>query len=54
MLGRENKQNNFFDSWTYERMLPEEDPLLEIKEKIEFSFVEEETKDLYSSTVGRL
>lgn len=53
MLGRENRQNNFFDSWTYERMLPEEDPLLEIKEKIDFSFVEEETKDLYSCAVGR-
>lgn len=53
MLGRENKQNNFFDSWTYERMLPEEDPLLEIKDEIDFSFVEEETKDLYSSTQGR-
>ena len=53
MLGRENKQDNFFDSWTYERMLPEEDPLLEIKEGIDFSFVGEETKDLYSSTQGR-
>jgi len=26
---------------------------LKIKEKIDFSFVEEETKDLYSSAVGR-
>lgn len=54
MLGRENRQNNFLDSWTYERMLPKEDPLLEIKEKIDFSFVEEETKDLYSSAMGRV
>ncbi len=54
MLGRENRQNNFLDSWTYERMLPKEDPLLEIKEKIDFSFIEEETKDLYSYAMGRV
>jgi hypothetical protein len=35
VLGRENRQNNFLDSWTHERMLPKEDPLLEIKEKID-------------------
>ncbi len=35
-------------------MLPKEDPLLEIKEKIDFSFIEEETKDLYSYAMGRV
>lgn len=53
MLGKPNKQKDFFDSYVYEHLLPAEHILLEIKEKIDFSFVEEETKDLYAHQVGR-
>ena len=53
MLGKPDKQGNFFDSYVYEKLLPQKHILLEIKEKIDFSFVEEETKDLYSHSLGR-
>jgi len=53
MLGKPNKQKDFFDSYVYENLLPAEHILLDIKEKIDFSFVEEETKDLYDSQLGR-
>jgi IS5 family transposase len=53
MLGRPNKQKDFFDSYVYENLLPAEHILLDIKEQIDFSFVEEETKDLYDTQLGR-
>jgi len=53
MLGKPNKQKDFFDSYVYENLLPAEHILLDIKRQIDFSFVEEETKDLYSSQFGR-
>lgn len=53
MLGKQNNQSNFFDSYVYEKLLPRKHVLLEIKDKINFSFVEQETKDLYSNQVGR-
>lgn len=53
MLGKVNKQKDFFDSYVYENLLPAEHILLDINEQIDFSFVEEETKDLYSSELGR-
>ena len=53
MLGRVNKQKDFFDSYVYENLLPAEHILLDIKDKIDFSFVEEETEDLYSGQLGR-
>lgn len=53
MLGKPNKQKDFFDSYVYENLLPAEDILLDIKKNIDFSFIEEETKDLYSSQFGR-
>ncbi len=53
MLGKPNKQKDFFDSYVYENLLPAEHILLDIKEKIDFSFVEEETKDLYAHQLGR-
>jgi len=33
--------------------LPKEHELLEIKEKVDFSLIEEKTMDLYSKEVGR-
>jgi len=53
MLGKPNKQKDFFDSYVYENLLPAEHILLDINKHIDFSFVEEETKDLYSSQLGR-
>lgn len=53
MLGKPNKQRDFFDSYVYESLLPREHILLDIKKRIDFSFVEEETKDLYDNQLGR-
>ncbi|MDI6605959.1 MAG: transposase [Candidatus Omnitrophota bacterium] len=53
MLGKPNKQKDFFDSYVYENLLPAEHILLDIKQSLDFSFVEEETKDLYDSQLGR-
>ena len=53
MLGKTDPQGNFFDSYIEECYLPKEHELLEIKEKIDFSFIEKETKDLYAKAVGR-
>jgi len=53
MLKKESKQKDFFDSYVYERLLPEKHILLDIKKIVDFSFVDEETKDLYSKTMGR-
>jgi len=53
MLGKPNKQKDFFDSYVYENLLPAEHILLDIKEQIDFSFIEEETKDLYDNQLGR-
>lgn len=53
MLKKESKQKDFFDSYVYERLLPEKHILLDIKNTVDFSFVSEETKDLYSQGMGR-
>ena len=53
MLGKTDSQENFFDSYIKYNFLPEEHELLEIKKKIDFSFIEKETKDLYSKDIGR-
>jgi len=55
--GQNVRQNqyakNFFDSYVYENLLPSQHILLDIKEQIDFSFVEEELKDLYDFDNGR-
>lgn len=53
MLGKKNMQKDFFDSYVYENLLPSEHILLDIKEQIDFSFVEEELRDLYDVNNGR-
>lgn len=53
MFIREDKQRNFFDDYIYNNLIPEDHILVKIKEGIDFSFVEEETKDLYSPDFGR-
>ena len=53
MLGKTDSQTNFFDSYIEDYFLPREHKLLEIKEKIDFAFIEKETKDLYAKVAGR-
>lgn len=54
MLRKESNQKDFFDSYVYERLLPKKHILLDIKERIDFSFVDEEAKSFYSlDTRGR-
>ena len=53
MLGKTDSQVNFFDSYIEEYFLPKGHELLKIKERVDFSFIEEETKDLYAKVAGR-
>jgi len=53
MLGKTEPQGNFFDSYIEDYFLPREHELLKIKENLDFSFIEEETRDLYSKETGR-
>lgn len=53
MLGKTDSQGNFFDSYIEEYFLPKEHELLKIKENVGFSFIEEQTKDLYAKEMGR-
>jgi len=53
MLGKTSSQTDFFDSYVYEKLLPKEHILLDIREKIDFRFIEEETKELYDERLGR-
>lgn len=53
MLKKESKQKDFFDSYVYERLLPKKHILLDIQNTVDFSFVDEATKDLYSKDFGR-
>lgn len=53
MIGKKDNQNSFFDDYVYGNLLPKEHILIDIKEKIDFSFIEEDTKDLYSDRMGR-
>ena len=48
MLRKQSTQKDFFDSYVYERLLPKEHILLDIKENLDFSFIDEETKSFYS------
>ena len=53
MLGKTDPQGSFFDSYIKDNFLPEEHELLEMRERIDFSFIQEKTKDLYSDSFGR-
>ena len=53
MLGKTDPQINFFDSYIEEYFLPQEHELLKIQKEIDFSFIEEETEDLYAKVAGR-
>jgi len=53
MLGRKDLQGRFFDHYVYERHLPLDHELVKIHREVDFSFVEEETRDLYQEGMGR-
>lgn len=53
MLGRKDPQGRFFDRYVYERHVPRDHELVRIDREVDFSFVEEETRDLYEEGVGR-
>jgi len=53
MISGMDKQAGFFEEYVYGSMIPKEHILVKIREKIDFSFIEEETRDLYSGTMGR-
>lgn len=53
MLGRKDEEADFFDDYVYGRLIPAGHILVKIKERVDFSFVQEETKDLYSPDWGR-
>ena len=53
MRGNERIQDEFFNLWVYGKRLPLDHPLLQIKREADFSFIDEETKDLYSDQMGR-
>jgi len=53
MIGKQNKNANFFDSYVFDNLLPKEHILLDIKKEIDFSFVEKELEDLYNTKNGR-
>jgi len=52
MIGKQNKDVNFFDSYVFDNLLPEKHILLDIKKEIDFSLIEEEVRDLYDTKNG--
>lgn len=53
MLGKKDPQGRFFDHYVYESHLPRDHELVRINHEVDFSFVEEETRDLYEEAMGR-
>ncbi len=53
MLGRRDPQGRFFDRYIYEHHVPRDHELVRIDREVDFSFVEEETRDLYEEGFGR-
>ncbi|AEJ43105.1 hypothetical protein TC41_1160 [Alicyclobacillus acidocaldarius subsp. acidocaldarius Tc-4-1] len=53
MLTRFPDSRSLWDDWLIRKLLPENHILLAIDQHIDFSFVEEETRDLYSLHHGR-
>lgn len=48
MLRKQSTQKDFFDSYVYERLLPKKHILFDIKEAVDFSFIDEGAKPFYS------
>jgi IS5 family transposase len=53
MLGRKDPQGKFFDHYVYGHHVPQDHELVRIHEEVDFSFVEEETRDVYAGVMGR-
>jgi transposase len=53
MLGKKDSQGKFFDHYVYGRHLPSDHELVRIDREVDFSFVEEEARDLYEEVMGR-
>jgi hypothetical protein len=53
MLGRRNRQGRFFDRYVYENHIPWDHELVRIDREVDFSFVEDEVRDLYEEGFGR-
>lgn len=52
MYSQKDNQGSFFDEYVYP-LVPQDHILLKVSRQIDFSFVEDETKDLYSQDFGR-
>jgi len=53
MLRRTEAQRNFFDDAIFARMIPPDHPLVAIDQAVDFSFIHDEVKALYSPDQGR-
>lgn len=53
MLGHKDAQGNFFDLEIFSKMIPKDHPLVLIRDKVSFSFVEEAVAHLYHPSDGR-
>jgi hypothetical protein len=53
MGGTTDSQDTFFDSYIREHFLPQDHELLRIQNEVDFSVIEEHTKDRYAPNLGR-
>ena len=53
MFTPETPQKDFFDEQLYDRRVPKDHELMQIKNVIDWQFVEEKTRWLYSQSIGR-
>jgi len=53
MLGRKDPQGRFFDRYVYKNHVPRDHELVRMDLELDFSFVEEERRDLYEEEMGR-
>ena len=53
LFRKNNNQLNFFDLEIFAKMIPQDHPLVKIKENIDFSFADEELASYYSQDTGR-
>jgi transposase len=52
VLGELDLQQELRDQWVYSRLVPEDYLLRQLERALDFGFVEEETRDLYSPDTG--
>lgn len=53
MLGKRDEQADFLDEYVYGNLIPSDHILVALKKGTDFSFVDEETEDLYDPALGR-